>query len=56
LEKLRKKNDPLVIREIINQVDSELPFDLRNFGLPELRKELMISLINKRLEILESYL
>ncbi|MFT4848620.1 MAG: hypothetical protein ACI83B_001155 [Sediminicola sp.] len=53
---LRKKNDPLVIREIISEIDSKLPFDLRNFGLPESRKELMISLINKRLEILESYL
>lgn len=53
---LRKKNNPLVIREIISEIDSKLPFDLRNFGLPEPRKELMISLINKRLEILESYL
>ncbi len=56
LKRIEEKADPNQIRLIINQADSNLPEELRSFALPPFRKELMVSLTLKRLEILQNYL
>ncbi|MEP0212009.1 MAG: hypothetical protein ABJD66_02255 [Cellulophaga sp.] len=53
IDKVNKNYDYEMLRDLILNIDSELPKELIKYKLPELRKELMIKLIDLRINKLK---